>query len=170
MNSQPLFINPYVFGGAAVALLLVSEGGCINGPELHTGLDSEPGADSEEVKSDTGEISYDDVKGLPVCKWGWVRLPPSQDEFGVEFDFYFYADVHQLVYGDADWSDAPATLYPVVYRTVAASSTDEQYPVGWEVYGTVNDEGYFWEVTYAMFNGWTESTQPFTLACASPAP
>jgi len=167
MNSQHLLITPYIFGGAAVALLLVSEGGCINGPELHTGLDSEPGADSEEVKSDTGEISYADVKGLPVCQWGWVRLPPSSDEVNRTFDSYSYADVHQLVYGDAEWSDAPATLYPVIYRSTYVS---EDHPVGWEVYGTVRDEGYFWEVTYPKDNGWTESTQPFTLACASPAP
>lgn len=155
-----------IITSTVVVLLLIS--GCEDRRELHTGLDSEPGADSEDSAPD-GE-DYSEVKGLPVCKWGWVRLPPSQDEFGVEFDFYFYADVHQLVYGDADWTGAPATLYPVVYRTVAASSTDEQYPVGWEVYGTVNDEGYFWEVTYAMFNGWDENTQPFTLACAANSP
>lgn len=143
---------------AALALLLPFAGcGPVAGPYLLTGLDSaDTGAPGER---------YDDVKGLPSCKWGWVRLPPSSDEVNRTFDGYSYADVHQLVYGDAGWSDAPATLYPVVYRTFA----QDEYPVGWEVYGVVSDQGYFWEVTYAPFNGWDESTQPFTLACAASA-
>jgi len=77
MNSRYSFFTLCVYGLVAVALLLAPGCGRIYGPELHTGLDGEPGADSEEVKSDTGEISYADVKGLPSCKWGWVRLPPK---------------------------------------------------------------------------------------------
>lgn len=139
------------------AVLLLSEG-CYPDPYKDRAWpDSEPGADSEPSED------YSEVKGLPSCKWGWVRLPPSSDEVNRTFDFYSYADVHQLVYGDADWSGTPASLYPVVYRTFA----QDEYPVGWEVYGSVEYITASWIVTYAPFKGWDENTQPFTLACAA---
>ena len=136
------------------AVLLLSEG-CYPDP-----YKDRVWPDSETIGDD-----YADVIGLPVCESGWVRLPPSSDEVNRTSDRYFYADVHQLVYGDADWSGTPASLYPVVYRTFA----QDEHPVGWTVYGSVEYITASWIVHYAPFNGWDESTQPFTLACAASA-
>jgi hypothetical protein len=152
MNSRHSFITLCVFGPVAVALLLAPGCGRIYGPEFHTGLDNAP----------VGE-DYSEVKGLPVCEGGWVRLPPSSDKADRDHDFYTFQEVHALVYGDADWSGTPAKVYPVVYRTFA----QDEHPVGWTVYGSVEYTTASWIVHYAPFNGWDESTQSFTLACAA---
>ena len=139
---------------AALALLLLFTGcGPVAGPYLHTGLDS----------ADTGAPGegYADVADLPPCEGVWVRLPPTSDDVDRDHDYYPLGDVHDLVYGDPDWSGPPAKLYPVVYRTFAQ---DDQ-AVGWTVGGDAVLSDLWWAVVYQPFPDWSAATQPFALAC-----
>ena len=138
----------------ALALLLLFTGcGPVEGPYLHTGLDS----------ADTGGPGddYADVADLPPCDGVWVRLPPTSDDVDRDHDYYPLGEVHGLVYGDPDWSGPPALVYPVVYRTFAQ---DDQ-AVGWTVGGDAVLSDLWWAVVYQPFPDWSADTQPFALAC-----
>lgn len=129
------------------------------GPGVHmTYLDTSP--DSAGMGTHVDE--YIDVADLPPCEGAWVRLPPTSDEVDREIDQWRMSEVHEIVYGDPDWSGPPAKLYPVVYRTFA----QDDHQIGWEVNGIAElYQEQIWTVVYAMFDGWTDETQPFTLVC-----
>lgn len=113
----------------------------------------------EEEPQDTGyaeDFSY--VVDLPWCSTPWVKLPPSSDAVNRARDDYGDAEVWDLLYGDPEATNILPTLVPVVYVTSGEV-------LGWDVRGEVTRADHLSTVTYRTFEGWTEETQPYTLAC-----
>ena len=138
---------------AALALLLLFTAGCgpVQGPYLHTGLDS----------ADTGEPgdAYADVADLPPCEGVWVRLPPSSDVDNRDHDEWPMTELYTLVYGDPNAERGLPRVYGISYNPGTGVWARVSYGV--------NVGGEAVTVNYIPADNLPSDAQPFALACPS---